>query len=70
MFRQGFKVIFFLSITNDRDEVNKETPFKVGDQDCFEFMMNFSLDAEMDLTCNSLSGPDSSKIECWDQASE
>ena len=42
----------------------------MGDQDCFEFMMDFSLDAEMDLACNSISGPDPSKIECWDQAAE
>lgn len=32
--------------------------------------MNFSLDAEIDLACNSISGEDPSKIECWDQASE
>jgi len=42
----------------------------VGDQDCFEFMMNFSLDEEIDLACNSVTGPDPSKIECWDQASD
>ena len=43
----------------------------VGDQDCFEFMMDFSSDPEIDLTCNPLDGADDpSMIECWDQASK